>query len=71
MQIAAKTASYSVMHLVVAVTVAFALTHDWRAALALGLVEPVFQTVAFAAHERAWARIGRRRQIGAQAVDRA
>jgi uncharacterized membrane protein len=51
-----KTASYALMHLIVAVSVAYALTRDWRAALAIGLVEPIFQTAAFALHERAWAR---------------
>lgn len=52
-----KTFSYSMMHLVVAITVAYALTRDWRAALAIGMIEPVFQTVAFLIHERVWARI--------------
>ncbi|MES2723838.1 MAG: DUF2061 domain-containing protein [Pseudomonadota bacterium] len=54
--LAKKTLTYSLTHLVVAVTVAFALTRDWRAALAIGLVEPIFQTAAFAIHERLWAR---------------
>lgn len=55
-----KTVSYGVMHLVVAVTVAYALTGSWAQALAIGLVEPVVQTFAFAFHERAWARRERR-----------
>lgn len=59
MRTAKKTLSYSLMHLLVAVTVAFALTRDWHAALAIGLIEPVFQTLAFAVHERVWARIDR------------
>ena len=54
--LAKKTLTYSLTHLVVAVTVAFALTRDWRAALAIGLVEPIFQTAAFVIHERLWAR---------------
>lgn len=58
MKTAKKTASYSLVHLVVAVSVAFALTQDWRTALGIGLIEPVFQTIAFALHERAWARVG-------------
>ena len=58
MRTAKKTLSYSLMHLLVAVSVAFALTRDWHAALAIGLIEPVFQTLAFAVHERVWARIG-------------
>lgn len=57
MHTAKKTFSYSMMHLVVAITVAYALTRDWRAALAIGMIEPIFQTIAFALHERAWARI--------------
>lgn len=52
-----KTLSYSLMHLIVAITVAYALTQDWRAALAIGLIEPIFQTAAFAVHERVWQRI--------------
>ncbi|MFN3521651.1 MAG: DUF2061 domain-containing protein [Phenylobacterium sp.] len=55
-----KTLTYSVMHLTVAFCVAFALTRNWQAALAIGLVEPLFQTVAFALHERAWAAAERR-----------
>ncbi len=51
-----KTASYAVMHLVVATLVAYALTLDWRKALAIGLVEPFVQTFAFALHDRYWRR---------------
>jgi len=57
MQTAKKTLSYSVMHLTVAITVAYVLTRDWRAALAIGMIEPIFQTMAFAVHERVWTRI--------------
>ena len=59
-RMAAKTLTYGLMHLVVAIAVAYALTRDWRAALAIGVTEPVVQTFAFAAHERLWARFGRR-----------
>jgi uncharacterized membrane protein len=55
MRLAAKTASWSLVHMVVAMAVAYALTRNWQAALAVGLIEPVFQTIAYAAHERAWA----------------
>jgi uncharacterized membrane protein len=51
-----KTASYAVMHLVVATLVAFALTLDWRQALAIGIIEPFVQTFAFALHDRYWRR---------------
>ena len=60
MQTAKKTFSYSLVHLVVAISVAFALTRDWRAAMAIGMIEPLFQTAAFAIHERVWAWIGSR-----------
>ncbi len=53
-----KTLSYSLLHLIVAIAVAYALTRDWRAALAIGLIEPIFQTMAFALHERIWDRLG-------------
>ncbi|KJS38182.1 MAG: hypothetical protein VR74_06535 [Hyphomonas sp. BRH_c22] len=56
-----KTLSYSLMHLTVAVTVAFLLTRDWRIALGVGLIEPLVQTVAYTLHERAWRRAGDRR----------
>lgn len=54
MRFAAKTASWSLVHMTVAIAVAYALTQNWRAALAVGLIEPVFQTIAYALHERAW-----------------
>jgi len=57
MKLALKTGSYSLMHLVVAIAVTYTITHDWRAALAVGLIEPAVQTVAFLVHDRVWARI--------------
>jgi uncharacterized membrane protein len=57
MKLAAKTASWSVVHMIVAIAVTYALTRNWAAALAVGMVEPIFQTLAFALHERAWARV--------------
>ena len=68
MRTAAKTASWSLVHMVVAISVAYALTRDWRAALAVGLIEPIFQTIAFAVHERAWA--GQLAPIRVRADDR-
>ena len=59
-RLALKIASYGVMHLVVAILVAFAITHDWRLALAVGVVEPFFQTIAYSVHDRIWHRIERR-----------
>lgn len=59
-RLAFKIASYGVMHLIVAILVAFAITRDWRLALAVGVVEPLFQTVAYTIHDRVWHRIERR-----------
>jgi uncharacterized membrane protein len=55
-----KTVSYAVMHMVVAMAVAYALTRSWQAALAIGTIEPVVQTFAFTLHDRLWAKAGRR-----------
>ena len=60
-RLALKIASYGLMHLVVAILVAFALTRDWRIALAVGVVEPIFQTFAYSIHDRVWHRIEQRR----------
>lgn len=51
-----KPLTYSVMHLLVAVSVAYALTRDWRIALGVGIIEPMVQTVAYTLHEAAWAK---------------
>ncbi len=61
-----KTASYAMMHLAVAILVAYALTHDWRKALAIGIVEPFAQTFAFTLHDRYW----RKRERGGHMLDR-
>ncbi len=57
MRLALKTATYATMHLTVAIAVAYALTRDWRIALAVGIVEPMVQTVAFNLHERVWSKV--------------
>ncbi len=56
---ALKTFTYGLMHLVVAIAVAYAVTRNWQAALAVGMIEPLVQTFAYNFHERAWARAGR------------
>lgn len=60
-QLALKIASYGVMHLIVAIIVAFAITRDIRLALAIGMVEPFFQTIAYTIHDRIWHVIEKRR----------
>ncbi|WP_122468423.1 MULTISPECIES: DUF2061 domain-containing protein [Brevundimonas] len=61
--LALKIASYGVMHLIVAILVAYALTRDWRLALAVGIAEPIVQTLAYSIHDRVWHRIERRRML--------
>lgn len=51
-----KTASYYVIHIVVAALVAYAVTGNWMAALTLSLLEPSVQAVAYFVHDKAWAR---------------
>ena len=55
-----KTATYYVMHVTVAMVVAYAVTGSWLAALTLSLLEPTVQAVAYFFHERAWARVAQR-----------
>jgi uncharacterized membrane protein len=59
---ALKTLTYALTHLVVAMAVAYALTGSWAAALAIGLIEPAVQTVAYLVHERAWTRADAQRE---------
>lgn len=51
-----KTLTYAVMHFLVAISVTFVLTGDWRLALAVGVIEPLVQTLAFMVHERLWSK---------------
>lgn len=50
----AKTATYWVCHITVASGLAFVLTGDLKAALAIGLLEPTVQAGVFLIHERLW-----------------
>lgn len=59
-----KTGSYAVMHFMVAITVAYVLTGSWQAALAIGIVEPLVQTVAFYFHDKAWSKRTGGRPVG-------
>ena len=51
-----KTASYYLVHIVVAAAVAYAVTGSLHTALALSLLEPTVQAVAFFFHDKAWER---------------
>lgn len=52
----AKTMTYSMIHVTVAVTVAYLLSGSFAVALSIGLVEPMVQTCTFYFHERGWKR---------------
>ena len=52
-----KTGSYFVLHIVVAICVAYSVTRDWHLAMTLSLLEPSVQAVAFFLHEKIWARV--------------
>lgn len=52
----AKTVTYSIMHVTVAVVVAYTLSGSWAVALSIGLIEPLVQTCTFYFHERGWKR---------------
>lgn len=56
-----KTASYYILHIAVAATVAYAVTGSVVMSLTLSLLEPTVQAVAFFFHEKAWARNESRR----------
>lgn len=58
-----KTASYYVIHIVVAACVAYAVTRNLWASLTLSLLEPSVQAVAYFFHEKAWSRNQARRAL--------
>jgi uncharacterized membrane protein len=49
-----KTASYYFTHITVAAAVAYTVTGDWRASVALSVLEPTVQAVVYFFHERVW-----------------
>lgn len=55
-----KTASFGVMHIIVAFLVVWAMTGDWMIGGAVALVEPMVNTVAYHFHEKVWLRIRNR-----------
>ncbi len=50
-----KTTTYGVMHMFVAIAMAYAISGSWQIALGIGIIEPLVQTVFYNVHERAWA----------------
>jgi uncharacterized membrane protein len=49
-----KTLSYAFMHMAIAIILAYIISGSWQVALAIGLIEPFVQTIAFFFHEKAW-----------------
>ena len=49
-----KTLSYYIMHITVAMLVAYVITGNFWMALTLSLVEPTVQAIAFFFHEKIW-----------------
>jgi uncharacterized membrane protein len=64
----AKTATFAVVHFMVAFTVAYLFTGSVPIAGALAMLEPLANTVAYLLHERAWARFTSRSAAPAPAV---
>jgi uncharacterized membrane protein len=60
-----KTASYYVVHVLVASLVAYAVTGDLLIAVTLSLLEPTVQAFAFFFHEKVWERMGASRNTPA------
>ncbi len=58
MPVFAKTATYGLIHIVIAFCVAWAVSGDIRIAIGISLVEPFIQIIGFFFHEKAWARFG-------------
>jgi uncharacterized membrane protein len=52
-----KTMTYSVMHLVVAFLVAWAVSGNLAVATAISLIEPMVQTVFYTLHEKLWGKV--------------
>ena len=61
-----KTLSYYIMHITVAMLVAYAITGNLWMAITLSLIEPTVQAVAFFFHEKIW---NRKDQKSAQAAE--
>jgi uncharacterized membrane protein len=59
-----KTASYYVVHIIVAALVAYAVTGNLLMSLTLSLLEPTVQAFAFFFHEKVWERMNQRHGRG-------
>ncbi|MBP7880250.1 DUF2061 domain-containing protein [Acinetobacter sp. NIPH 1852] len=53
-----KTLSYYILHISVAMLVAYAITGNLLVSATLSLLEPTVQAFAFFFHEKVWSRFG-------------
>lgn len=49
-----KTGTYYLLHVLVTMGITFVITWDWRAAIAISMLEPLVQTLFFCLHELLW-----------------
>lgn len=56
----AKSVSWQLVHMTFVAGTVFLLTGEWEIAGMAALAELVWETVAYYAHERAWARWGKK-----------
>ena len=54
MWLAIKTSTYGLLHISVAMLVAYVLTGNIKIAIGFGLIEPVIQMIVFSVHEYVW-----------------
>lgn len=59
----ARTASFAVVHFVVAFSVGYAITGSVLAGGTIALIEPAINSVAYFFHEMAWNKAGKTRPI--------
>ena len=54
MRLAIKTSTYGLLHIIVAMLVAYVLTGNIKIVIGFGLIEPVIQMIVFSVHEYVW-----------------
>lgn len=59
-----KTATFAIMHMLVAFSVVFAFTGSFALGGAVAVVEPLCNTITYFFHEKVWERRGKRRHNG-------
>lgn len=55
-----KTITWYASHIIMATSVAFIITKDFKVAATIASAEIVWESFLFFAHERAWAKFGKR-----------